>query len=96
MIKSVKNAKNAYKMICDQRMDGPMDEPMDQQTDGPTDWQTKKWLIELRDTQLKIGFAAHLLKKIASGYNKNKARYTATKVACGWAGAVIKKTEQER
>ena len=54
-----KNAKNAFKMICDQRMDGPMD----QQTYGPTDWQTEKWLIELRSTQLKNRFCCPFVEK---------------------------------
>ena len=29
-------------------------------------------------------------------YNKNKARYTAPLVACGWAGAVLEKVTRAR
>ena len=28
------------------------------------------------------------------GFGKNKARYTATEVACGWAGAIFEVTRQ--
>ena len=35
-------------------MEGQTDRPMDRRTDGQTDQRTKKWLIDLRSTRLKM------------------------------------------
>ena len=42
----------------------------------------------------KEGFVITDYKKRKVSLNLNKAVYTATEVACGWAGAVIKKAFQ--
>ena len=64
-------------------------------TDGPTDQRTDKASYRDAWTHLKMKEGKRkeqIGKRKKKKEKKNKAGYTATPVACGWAGAVIEVT----